>query len=405
MTIADTSRKFFQITLILGALIGTQSALARPEYAVRYGINRCTACHFSPAGGGARNLAGKYFGAFGYPSKSWIRQQDFVGAEMKMLYYRPAKTIQTKSGLGTMEGDVWTSVPLDELSSDSPETRLVLEQNLGGFGAGARQWYMRWMFAKDMETSWLPQYVLVGRIIPAFGIMTDEHRTYVRLQSGTPWNTGFDTGVSFSANPFESVHYDLALVNGQKNSGQSLATDGADSWGGISNLRWMPSNLPLAAGVSASWYSAGQQTDAATAYSAYALLSLHRLSGNRLPATISAEYVQAKNWNDSFTGAFVNDPDYATTVGHSTSRGIYALLEWELTQCWLLQYKYDQLVLDQHFPSDAFQRHGIGMKYYFANNMWALVRFEKAYAGHPGESDGLKTGDLNAVWGLLNFSI
>jgi hypothetical protein len=405
MPIAVTSRKFYQFCLIAGTLFATVPATARPEYAIRYGINRCTVCHYSPAGGGARNLNGKYFGAFGDISKSWIRQQDYVGAEMKVLYYRPQKALQTKGGLGIMEGDVWASVPLDELSGDGAEMRLIAEQNLGGFGAGPRQWYARWAFAKDTETSWIPQYVLLGRIIPAFGLMTDEHRTYVRMQSGTPWNTGFDTGALLSANPMESIHYDLAIVNGQKNSGQGLATDEADSWGSVANLRWIPSYLPFGVGASGSWYAGGPQTDAATALSLYAMLSVHRLSGNRVPVTVSAEFVQAKNWNDTFTGSFVGDSAYAATVSHSTSKGFYALVEWEVHRRWIVQYKFDQLVLDRDFPADAYQRHGLGLKYYFANNMWALMRFEKAYAHHPGESDGLKTGDLNAAWGLINISI
>ena len=404
-SIGATMHKFFQSGLLVGLVLGAATAAARPEYAVRFAINRCTVCHYSPAGGGPRTLQGKYFGAAGYSSDTWIRQQDYVGGEMKMLYYRPAKTSQSKDGLGIMNGDVWASVPLADLSGENAELRLVAEQNLGGFGSGPRQWFVRWAFTKDTETSWLPQYVLVGRIIPAFGVMTDEHRTYVRMQSGTPWNTGFDTGVLLSANPYDSLHYDLALVNGQKNSGQSLATDMADAWGGVANLRWMPSQLPFALGASTSWYSASQQSDAATAVSVYTLISVHRLSGNRIPVTISGEFVQAKNWNDSFTGGFVSDPAYASTVSHATSQGIYALVEYELSRRVIFQYKFDQLLLNQDFPADNYQRHGVGVKHYFGNNVWALVRFEKAIAHHPGESDGLKTGALDAVLGVLNIAL
>ena len=89
--------------------------------------------------------------------------------------------------MGVMNGSAWVSAAVQDLTTAGPEVRVVAEQNLGGFGSGPRQWYGRVKFAPDTETTWLPQYILVGRIIPAFGMMTDEHRTYVRIQSGTTW--------------------------------------------------------------------------------------------------------------------------------------------------------------------------------------------------------------------------
>lgn len=388
----------------IGLLIASVTVVARPEYAVRYGINRCTACHFSPAGGGPRNLAGKYFGAYGYPTPRWL-QQEYVGADVKLLYFHPVHSSQAKGGLGLMNGSIWGSAVVQEPGHDAPEIRVLAEQNLGGFGPGPRQWFGRAAFASDTETSWYPQYVLVGRVIPAFGLMTDEHRTYVRLMTDTPWNTGFDTGVMFAANPTDGLHYDLALVNGRKNAGQALNAGMADLWGAIANLRLLPSRLPFMIGASGSWYGPSAQTNAATAMAFYAILSVHRLTRNLVPISLSIEFDQAKNWNDSFTASFVSDPEYASAVSASTSRGYYALLDYDLTRRLSFQYKYDQLALDRDFPADAFHRHGLGAKYYFGENMWMMIRYEKALTGHPSEQGGQKDGALDDVWGLISLSM
>ena len=184
-----------------------------------------------------------------------------------------------------------------------------------------------------------------------------------------------------------------------------MAQDLADMWGSIANVRWSPSRLPLTIGSSAAFYSAGTQATGSSAASAYMLLSLHRLTRNRVPITISSEYSQARNWNDSFTGSFVSNTNYSSTLSNSTSHGLYALVDWEITQRFSMQYKFDQLILDSDFTSDSYQRHGVGMKYYFASNCWTLLRYEKALTTVPSESNGTKTGALDSAWALVSISL
>lgn len=382
-------------------------AQGRIEYALKAGNNRCTACHYSPAGGGSRNINGKYFGAFGHPplKKNWLQNQDNVGLEAKFLYYRPETPSQVRGGMGVMFGTVWGSIEIQELSQESSELRLVAEQNLGGFSAGPRQWYARWKLHEDTATSWLPQYVLLGRIIPAFGVLTDEHRTYVRIQSGTAWQTGYDTGLMLSANPFESLHYDVAVVNGKKNAGTALANEMADVWGVIGNIRWAPISMPLFVGYSQSYYPSTSTEREANANSVYGSFSFYRLTKSKMPLSLTAEFVTAKNWNSSFTSTFVSDSTYATQVAQAYSYGLLALAQWDFSPKFAIQYKYDQLELNHDFPSDRYTRHGVGVKAYLANNVFGLLRIETAKAGHPAEAQGVKTGAQDAVWGLLNISL
>lgn len=404
-TLVKNLNRVALFTLAMTLICMSQNVSARPEYSVRYAINRCTACHFSPAGGGPRNLNGKYFGAFGHKSESWIQNHDVVGIEAKFLYYKPEDSKEVKGGLGVMLGSVWGSLPIQSLTNDTPEIRLVAEQNMGGFGAGPRQWYLRWTFDEDTQTSFLPQYFLFGRIISPFGLMTDEHRSYVRMQSGTSWNTGLDMGLLLAANPTDNIHYDFAIFNGKKNLGTAPASEMADIWGGTLNLRYLSAKFPISFGVSHSYYPATSIADQSTATSLYTIFSFHRMTNNRVPISLSAEIVQATNWNDSFSALFVSDPNYLTSIAKTKSRGYYFLTEWNVSEKLIFQYKFDQLELNQNFPSDSYLRHGLGFKYLHANNLWSLIRYEKAIANQPNEKYGLKIGAQDALWILMNISI
>lgn len=390
---------------ILLALIGLPTmALARPEYALRIGNNRCTSCHYSPAGGGPRNLNGKYFGANGGQLTPYSAQP-YAGADIKMLYYSPEQHTASRGGMGVMAVNVWASLELAPPSEKMPEYRIVAEHNLGGFNSGPRQLYMRVGSTDAMKTSWTPQYFLVGRLIPPFGIMTDEHRTYVRMQTATTWNTGLDMGAMISANPYESLHYDLALLNGQKNSGTAPAAAQATLWGGVANLRWMP-NKPFFLGVSGSYYEEEVGKEPPVALAAYGALSFHRLTNNRFRASLLLEYAAADNWNNAaLTGMLVSNTAYANTLALTSSEGVLAQLNWDVSSRWTFTYKYDRFVPDRDFPADHYQRHGLGVRHNFLPNQWFLVRFEKTEASHPTEDQGTKIGALDAVWAVLNLGI
>lgn len=407
-TISFSNRKkfmtvsFFALSVIV---LAVEKVHSRPEYAIKYGFNRCTVCHVSPAGGGPRTIQGKYFGAFRGPGQSWLANTDVAGLETKFIYTKAEDSKQVRGGMGVMLGTLWASIPIQELTSQESELRLVAEQNLGGFNAGPRQWYARWKLSDETFNSWMPQYILFGRIIPPFGLMTDEHRAYVRLQSGTSWNQGLDNGIYLSANPFEFLHYDFMITNGQKNAGTALANEMADIWGGLLNLRYISPKSSIGFGLSHSYYPATSATDQAIASSLYTLISFHRMSHQTIPVTLLAEFVLAENWNSNFSSTFVSDTSYATLLNTAKSRGYLALLEWDMTEKWIAQYKFDQLEMNKEFPSDAFVRHGVGVKYYTGKNIWWILRYEKAIANAPSETRGLKTGAQDNTWFLLNFSI
>lgn len=382
-------------------------ALARPEYAVRSGINRCTACHYSPAGGGPRNLEGKYFGSAGYKLSPFSAQK-FAGAEVKFLYYSPEKRTEVRNGLAAMMGSVWAAIPLME--DEKATTRLVGEQNIGGFSAaGPRHLYLQIAANDGLRESWLPQHIQFGRMIPPFGIMTDEHRTYVRLQSASAWNQNVAIGALLAANPYDSLHYDIAVLNGGPlTDGSRLTTGQASQWGYLGNIRFQPSKGGFMLGLSALHYDAdvGAGKTSRAAQSAYGVFSIQRWTGGRVPATVLAEYAEAVNMNGTFTNTFVSDVTaYGPSVASTRSRGILGQLNYDLTPKVQLQYKFDWLVLDSNFPADAYDRHGFGVKHYFGPNMWFQMRYERATSSRPGEEAGTGAGAIDAFWTVVNAAL
>ena len=407
---------FCNIFTILALCCPVDRADARPEYALRLGVNRCTNCHYSPAGGGPRNLNGKYYGAHGF-ELSPFSAQPYAGADIRFLYYNPSRRSETSNGLAAMSNNIWASLPLYE--RDGRETRIVAEHNLGGFSAsGARSLYVQFGEKDQLSRSILPQYIMFGRFIPAFGIMTDEHRTYARMQSMSEWNMNGRMGLMLAANPLESLHYDLAILNGQANDGTTLQTNEAAQWSGVANLRWLWARMGGMVGVSGEFFEAAKPGGASSsARAVYTGWSLHRLTRERVKLTLLAEYDEAVNMNGTgLAPRLVYNDDYRTSVANTASSGWYVQANYDISENWQINYKFDQATLDKNFPSDHFDRHGIGFKHFFGPNMWTMWRYEFASSSVPVEkgrissasptSDNAKAiGTQDAFWAVVTFGI
>lgn len=385
-------RVFVYCLLLFG-----QFALAYPEYAVRYNMITCTACHISPTGGGPRNINGKLFGAHGYKANPYAIQK-YVSADFRTLFYYPERPGPSRDGMGVMSGSVAGHIAVDE----AQRIELVLEHNIAGFSAANyRDTYALFRFVDEGKTGWL-ESLMVGRFRAPFGIVTDEHRTYTRLQTASRW-FDFDTGIMASGSPNDHFHYDLALLNGEKSSGQTLNTGQAERYGGILNLRWMPGALLF--GLSANYYDQQAPTPSAKAVSLNSIFSISRWTDDRIPAVLHVEYARAWGWNSLLSQGFVNDASYADSLKSSASEGWLVLAEYYLTPRFVLLYKFDFLKPDRDFPSDFFERHGIGFRWYIAPNTSVQARTEFARATPPSEKDGIGIGDESATFALLQIEL
>jgi hypothetical protein len=245
---------------------------------------------------------------------------------------------------------------------------------------------------------------LIGRIPSPFGIAADEHRTYTKMQVTNTWYD-LNTGFMLSSNIVEALHYDIALLNEQNNKGDSFGDGRARLWGSAYNLRWMPSFLPLGLGAShASFKRKG--ADRAQATAVYGMLSVGRLTGAAVPLTVISEWAQAKNMNSGLSRYGFADSTTLSDEGidQAWSYGQYTMVTYELTTQFDLQYKYDYMELDREFPGDAFERHGVGFRYYFGPNMFTQWRVEKASGGPETEEGKSNQGVLNAAWAYMQVS-
>ena len=409
--------KIFHSTAVLFVylicLLCNNFATARPEFAARHGITRCTGCHVSPVGGGPRNMNGKQYGAHNFALSSFS-QQDFLSLDFRGIYYRPDKGHVNSGGMGIMASEISANLPISK--SVKNEFRIVTSYNLGGFtgGGGERDAYVLWKTGE--KNSLLPQYIAIGRMHPPFGLLTDEHRTYARIQTKTTWND-FDMAVLFSSNPFESLHYDLAFVNGERSGGKKFSNGDAENFGAILNLRWTPT-LPVVLGSSFSTYDrkvvspVGDElvetsSVTATATSMYMILPLDRLTNYSISGFVNVEYSTAENWNFVLEDNWVTNPDYQALIEDKNSSSFYIKFGYELSQNWLLVYKFDELILDTEFPTDYYQRHGIGSEHHLDANTILKLRVENALARPKGENEGAQRGKgaLSGFFALLQVAI
>jgi hypothetical protein len=375
----------------------SRQALSYPEYAVRYGMMRCTACHWQPAGGGPRTVNGKAFGAHGLKINPFLLQ-DYVSGDFRLLYDYPEKPAQSKGGAGVMMGSVAGHLALDE----AKRVHVVIEENVAGFQqASARDTYALFQFAPEDGQAHGFDSLLLGRFRAPFGLVTDEHRTYTRVQSISEFYS-YDTGAMLSGTPTNSLHYDVAALSGDRNSGTSLGNGVAERWGAVGNLRWMPGALLL--GTSYKYSSLEPARNSREAVSLYAILSLVRWTAERVPLSIRVEHVRARNFDDHLGEGFAADANYVATLKNARSQGWLAWFDYEIQPRLTLIYKYESLMPDQDFRGDVYERHGLGVRWVIAPETLIQARYEKARATPPSESGRSSEGAQDATYAILQLS-
>lgn len=361
---------------------GAEPAYARPEYAVREKIS-CSACHITPWGGGPRNVFGKAYGTRGEPGSKTVATDLYYG-DLRIVGYWPFKAMsQSNSGVAEMEAALAANVPVIQQESGS-ELRALIDFNLSPLaGTQLREGYARYT---PEATSPTPEYWILGHFYVPFGLLTDEHRTYTRIQDNTTLNN-FDTGGAYSKDLSPTTHVDVALVNDFQTQGtfsQQKITAGV-----VGNFRWNPTTAPLLLGASGLWERFSTAPDP-WAVAGYGAVSNHT-------GSILFEAAWAKNWNNPavnnggvnpglpafFSVNYANSPELLT----SSSLGGMFRLNWDIAKMWQIFYKLDILALDASPLSHVYSRHGLGVEWRLNANMYLNTRVE--YATYPDDQTSL----------------
>ncbi len=383
---------------------------ARPEYAAQHTYVSCTMCHESPFGGGIRKIQGKLYGSRDYWPSALSNQEWFqVDYRAEIAYSKSPSA--TRKGLILMSTTPSVHVPvIKDQESEVEKVSLIASYGLGMLDQGLRDSYILFTMGKGPEDNPL-SYLVLGRFQPAFGLATDEHRTYTRLVSKTTI-MDYEGGVALAGDPDVRFHYDLALTSGLQSGGSALATNDSP-WGFFANFRWNPFREPFFMG--ASYTTAGTQTlkYPLEAASLFAVIATDKYTNAKVRGSILAELVSAHGWNNTNLNAnmsmyFLPTTDTAWSDALVDSRSLSGSLQlnYELTSRWILVYKQEQFIPDINWSADAFYKYAYGFKHYVNSNMDINVRYEKAFSTRPGITEvGAVRGSVDMTYVLFHLWI
>jgi len=351
---------------------------ARPEYALKTTTVNCNACHLNPFGSGARTIFGKTYGSFGLKLAPYSKQ-DLFSADFRAVGYLPQTKKVLTSGFLPMNVQGTLNAPLSTLVSDDMEdvtpSNLVINFNLSEMNTSPGETFLLVAPTEKIQ-------ILLGQFVKPFGLLTDEHRTFVRMQTKTTL-MDLESGVGMAHQLFDTLHIDLSYTN---NTLPSSRFNSEPTWNKLVNLRWTPYSLPIMVGASTSSTERPSKPDS-YAQSIYGGISFDRATDFKVPVTFLLEASRAKGWTAEmtpYTSYFMNtstDAAFYNSVIKKTSLGFYGQLIWNLSQRMSVLYKFDQLLLDEKYPADAFERHGFGVNYNINSNLIFQVRAEYAQNG------------------------
>lgn len=394
---------FVATIVFAGVLSGAQIAQARVEYALQNHIVSCNACHVSPFGGGPKNVNGKLYGSR-LDQPGAYSYQDLISADLRAIAYYPERGTQSTQGTALMTSSVWGNVQVNKFSGGS-DLRVVAGYSLGVVDSGPRDIYAMWESGPVEDDS---TYIQFGRINVPFGMLTDEHRTYIKLLTNTEI-FDYEMGAAISKDHKGGFHTDFVLANGERTGGafNNNTPSTADmTAAGIFNARWMPSFLPLLVGTSVDYQSRRTPYKSPYAFDAYVALSLDRLSSQLLSGSILFEGMYGNHWlsdeslNPNLSLYFVPSANssYYSLIQNGRQIAAYTQLNLNLSRRWVAQYKIDYLSLNTDFMADRFLRNGFGLKYYMNSNIILMSRYEFASVGRADISGSNVLAAENAFW-------
>lgn len=372
--------------LVLVLTLVPQIVFARPEYALREKA-LCLNCHVNPFGAGHRNNFGKMYGSRKIGQPLTNEYKNFY-ADFRMIYKRNEGNIlegSNSNGFALMSSEVSGMVNVTEEETGF-STSAVASTDLGSLGTGPRNAYV--LFTNTDKKA-LVHTVLVGKSYIPFGLMIDDHRSYLRQQTNTRYNRDFEMGASFSGTPLWNIHYDLSVFNGYQND---KFNSGDETLGGNLNLHWNPEELPFMLGASQVIHYSRARTNGPSprALSLYGILDLREPTEDAVPVSFLAEVVLADHFNTpngKSISNFVNSnthENYLAAIQNSTSRGISAQVKWDINKQWQLALKHEQLLLDKRFQGDIYHRNEAMVNYQFTGNSSIMAVFDKNDAKKPG---------------------
>ena len=170
-------RTFCVSVLLLMAVSIFDTAAALPRFASRTGA-KCQSCHINPSGGGMRQVFGVQYGRDELPVPTWSEEfglddfstklSDFVsiGADFRTLFFYQEKT--EANAFFQMQGNIYTNFRI------AKKVNMYLSK---GLYSGFEVFGLLNILPAD-------GFVKVGKFIPNYGLKMDDHRFFIRQETG-----------------------------------------------------------------------------------------------------------------------------------------------------------------------------------------------------------------------------
>lgn len=206
------NRLFFCKTILFFiAMTSFISVKAEPYLAIKNNT-ACSTCHINPAGGGARNTYGAYYGTHVLPQTAGSttlfdagKMTDTlrIGANLRANYYQSDRDESEDSrGFETQSGQIYLVLQ----PKDSRFTLYIDEQIAPG-GALNRETFILTKLSGN-------HYLKAGRIMLPYGLRLEDDTAFIRQASGFNFDTG-DNGVELG------LQYNKTLLNFALSNGSS----------------------------------------------------------------------------------------------------------------------------------------------------------------------------------------
>lgn len=368
-----------------------QFSWSRPEYALKTTTVSCSACHVNPFGGGARTIFGKAYGSFGLGIAPYSKQDLFSG-DLRAVGYFPQSSKTKVSGFSVMNVQGTLNAPITDETQTGLKTNLVINFASPELNTEPGESFIL------MEPNPKLQFVL-GKFIRPYGLLTDEHRTFVRMQTNSSIRD-YESGLGFSHEILDTLHLDFTYTTEPISSKLTQQP----VWSRLLNVRWTPYFMPIMLGASTSVHDRPNEKDS-MAQSLYGGFSFDRATQYSFPMTITFETSRANGWTNKMNrlSNFINsatDSAYQASIINKTSLGVYSQILWNIKPHIALVYKFDQLLFDEKYPADAFERHGFGTNWNLNSNLIFQARMEFAKNGRK-DTDPSTKNSIDALYFIM----
>ncbi len=410
-TLAHMKKHLNYLSIAVAMMLSSSELWARPEYAAANSYVSCTACHASPTGGGILTINGKTYGSHeAWPNS--LTKKEWFQIDSRMQGFFSQAPGSTRRGLTVMSTTPAVHIPVIENPlNHTEEAAFIFSYGLGLADTGLKDSYILLSPFED-PTSSTPftaplRHIMVGRFLPAFGLATDEHRTFTRVQSRSTV-TDYEAGIDFSGDPTYQLHYDLALTSGFQSGGSVTPAVDDSPYGIFANMRWNPFKTSFFIGTSYMYHGTEKVTTPIEATSLYSVYALDRVINQifKIPFSgsimVEAVYSQGMNNVTDFPNRYITSdffPDTVTTwrdaLKESRSLGTMVQLNYNFNSKWTFLYKQESFTPDLDWKGDQFERHGFGAKYFLNSNMNINFRIERSFSTRPGitESSGARAAN------------